>query len=347
MAKRKRKKRNSGVAYQNKDIVSKVVNEQFKGKSLAVYGIDVPKITAARPTNLPAVEANELRLDNLFEFEDDSVGFLDYESTYSEENKVKYLNYLARIVKRIYNEFKTFKPIKIIIIYTADVERQITNPSLNLGGFNMEITQAFLSEMDSDEIRESFLRKLENNEELLDEDLMRLIVYPLTFKGREAKQRAVAYAIGMAKKISDSRKMVFALKLIYAFSDKFITNKDADRIKEVLAMTKVDRLYAEERREAVEKAVMETTKDVTQKVTKDVTQRVTKDVTQKVTKDVTQRVTKDVTQKVTKDVTQRVTKDVTEEIAQRMLQKGKTIDEIEDITGVSRKRIQMLQVGIS
>ena len=40
--------------------------DEFKGKTFAVYGIDVPEIVDVRPTNLPAVEANELRLDNLF-----------------------------------------------------------------------------------------------------------------------------------------------------------------------------------------------------------------------------------------------------------------------------------------
>ena len=43
-------------------------------------------------TSLPAVKANELRLDNLFELADGSVAIVDYESVYDEEDKVKYLN---------------------------------------------------------------------------------------------------------------------------------------------------------------------------------------------------------------------------------------------------------------
>lgn len=37
------------------------------------------------------------------------------------------------------------------------------------------------------------------------------------------------------------------------FSDKFFTDEDAARIKEVLTMTKVDRFYYEEGRKALEK----------------------------------------------------------------------------------------------
>ena len=52
------------------------------------------------PTNLPTIESNELRLDNLFLLEDEAIGIIDYEPDYSRENFVKYLNYAARIVKR-------------------------------------------------------------------------------------------------------------------------------------------------------------------------------------------------------------------------------------------------------
>ena len=57
---------NEGIAYQNKDIASKVFAERFKNKSLTVYGLNIPKIIQVLPTNLPEVTASELRIDNLF-----------------------------------------------------------------------------------------------------------------------------------------------------------------------------------------------------------------------------------------------------------------------------------------
>ena len=56
--------------------------EEFEGKSFVVYGIDIPKIVKVEPTNLPAIEANELRMDNLFLLEDESYALVDYESDY-------------------------------------------------------------------------------------------------------------------------------------------------------------------------------------------------------------------------------------------------------------------------
>ena len=54
------------VAYQNKDIVSKIFGEAMKEKSLKAYGLNVPKVVDVLPTNLPALELNELRIDNIF-----------------------------------------------------------------------------------------------------------------------------------------------------------------------------------------------------------------------------------------------------------------------------------------
>ena len=57
---------NPAIAYQNKDIVSKLFGEQMKGKSLSLFGLDTNlKVMDIRPTNIPIVQAKELRMDNL------------------------------------------------------------------------------------------------------------------------------------------------------------------------------------------------------------------------------------------------------------------------------------------
>ena len=254
------------IAYQNKDIASKILSEQFRGKSFSVYGIDLPEIKDIRPTNLPAVEADELRLDNLFLLADGSYVFVDYESEYREKNKCDYLKYFARITERLYNEFGRFVPLKLVIIYTADVKRGTTDPVLDTGGVRMEIEEAFLTELDAGDIWKGLKGKIESGEELSDEDMMRMIIYPLTFRGRRAKQEAVARAIGIAKKIENENRMYFVLKMIWVFADKYITEGDSNRIREVLTMTKVDRILEEEKRQAIDKAVADNTESITTQI---------------------------------------------------------------------------------
>ncbi len=94
------------IAYQNKDITSKMLAENFKGKSFRVYGLDLPEVKNVLPTNIPPVKANELRLDNIFELADGTAAILDYESNYKKEDKVKYLNYLTGIANRYLEEKK-------------------------------------------------------------------------------------------------------------------------------------------------------------------------------------------------------------------------------------------------
>ncbi|MDE7311954.1 MAG: hypothetical protein K2N87_10145 [Eubacterium sp.] len=123
-ARTSRRGKNRSIAYQNKDITSKVLAENFKGKTFRVYGLDLPEIEEAEPTNIPAVSVNELRLDNLFRLADQTVAIVDYESEYQKADKVKYLNYLAGIAKRYQREKKDCPVLRMVVIYTGDVERR-------------------------------------------------------------------------------------------------------------------------------------------------------------------------------------------------------------------------------
>lgn len=254
--KKKQKKRNA-IVWQNKDVSSKVLVESLRGELFSVFGLDLPALVDIQATNLPAIEANELRIDNLFLLEDDSYVLLDYESNYSEGNKCKYLGYIARVSKRLYNIHKNFKRIRLIIIYTADVERGNTNPVLEVGAFRLELTEVFLVDMDSDAIRESLEDKIRRGEPFDKEDIMKLVIYPLTLKGREAQKAATHKAIEISDAIKDVEKEWTVLKLLLAFTDKIISKEDRQYIREVITMSGVERMIEQEKRDAVKKAVDE------------------------------------------------------------------------------------------
>ena len=246
------------IAYQSKDVISKIFGESLKGKSLSVYGISNPLITDVEPTNLPAIEANELRLDNLFLMEDGAYAIVDYESRYSEENKAKYLGYIARVSKRLYTENGCYKKLRLIVIYTADVSPGSTEPELDLGAFKMKIEEAFLRGIDSETMKKGLTDKISRREPFTEEDVMKLVIYPLTYKGRKAQQRAVTKAIDIAEKISDEKMQRMALSGIFVFSDKIITDGDAKRVTRRFDMTKVGRILQEREDKAVAEAVAKT-----------------------------------------------------------------------------------------
>ena len=269
--KQRREKRRDGtdIAYQNKDIISKIFGESLKGKSLSVYGISDPLITDVEPTNLPAMEANELRLDNLFLMEDGAYAIVDYESRYSEENKAKYLGYIARVSKRLYTEHGCYKKLRLIVIYTADVSPGSTGSELDLGAFKMKIEEAFLIGVDSKTIRKGLTDKISRSESFTEEDVMKLVIYPLTHKGRKAQQRAVTEAIDIAERISDEKMQRMALSGIFVFADKIITDEDAGRIKRRISMTKIGRLILESEEKAVAEAIARTERETRKEARKD------------------------------------------------------------------------------
>ena len=249
------KKKDAGIAYQNKDVTMKSFADRLKGKTLGVVGLDKVKILDVLPTNLPSIEANELRMDNLFRLRGGAFAIVDYESEYSEENKAKYLGYVARLSGRLYNEYSEFKPMKVIVIYTADVKPETTNPVLKAGDLRLKLTETFLIGLDSGEIRDELTEIIRNGEPFTAEDMMRLAIYPLTYKGDDAKKAAVGEALDIAEGIEDEVMLRDVMRCISVFSDKIITEKDAERIRRRLDMTKIERIFEEEKEKAIRTAV--------------------------------------------------------------------------------------------
>ena len=251
-----------GIAYQSKDIMSKVMAEEFRGKSFEAFGVSIPRIVDSRPTDLAAVEANELRLDRLFELEDGSYLIVDYESDYSEEKKSKYLGYVARLSKILYNTLRRYPTIRVLVVYTADVTRRQTDPFLNIGCTVLYVQEAFLSELDPEEMWGRIHAQIKGRGRLGDLELMQMIIYPLTFKRRADKQRAIQRTIGLIDGILPEKQRVFVLKGLLVFCDKVILREDAKKIRGMLMLTQVEQIIEQEKQDAVEEATREVTERI-------------------------------------------------------------------------------------
>ena len=239
------------IAYQNKDITSKMLAENFKGKSFRVYGLELPEIRRVLPTNIPAVKANELRLDNIFELEDGTAAIVDYESTYHKDDKVKYLNYLTGIVNRYLKEKEECPALRMIVIYTADIKRKQVSSLYHIGALKMNVECAFLSELDSDKIYRQLREKVEKNERLNEEELMEFIILPLSYRTKKEKQQKIRQTVELAVRIQDREHQVFALAGILAFTDKMINRETANKIRRAIEMTQVAQIFEEEKQQAL------------------------------------------------------------------------------------------------
>ena len=236
---------NPAIAYQNKDIVSKLFGEQMKGKSLSLFGLNTNlKVMDIRPTNIPIVQAKELRMDNLFELEDGSVAILDYESQFKETNFTKYGYYIMNVINRYLNEGKT-PDIHMMVLYTADIETAKT--ILERTACRIKIEAAYLTGTPSEQWLEEIKGSLAN-QIISDKTLMRLILLPLTYKDEEKKQETIKLCVNLAQKIPDKEQETFALAGILAFTDKIISNSTKKYIEEVLGMTQVGQMLMDKGR---------------------------------------------------------------------------------------------------
>ena len=234
------------IAYQNYDITQKLSAEMLKNKSLAVYGRPDIRIKDLRPTNLPGVEANELRLDNLFVLADDTWALVDYESSFTAKDVVKYVNYIARILKRyLTQEGGDFPQIRLLIIFSADI-RGIRRKVLDVGCMKMKIDPVFLSGLNTRKIYRRLKSSLEEKHGLTDEEILEIIILPLTVEGGKNKKKMLKKTVELAKRIRDDEQRVRVLAGILTFSDKFIDAEDARRIKEEIRMNKVTKLIFDE-----------------------------------------------------------------------------------------------------
>ncbi|MEY8392445.1 hypothetical protein AALA98_13970 [Lachnospiraceae bacterium 45-W7] len=271
------------IAYQNKDITSKMLAENFKGKSFRVYGLDLPEVRNVLPTNIPAVKANELRIDNLFELADGTAAIVDYESSYNKEDKVKYLNYLAGIANRYQKDQKECPMLRMVVIYTGDIKREQVAEEYNIGAVRMHVECAFLSELDSESILGRLKHKVERNEMLDDGELMEFIILPLSYRRKEEKQQKIRETVELAAKIQDRGQQLFALAGILAFTDKLIDRETAGRIRRVIEMTQVAQIFEEEKQQALtqvaqifeeekQQAIQQTAQDYKEKNRKEMAQ---------------------------------------------------------------------------
>jgi hypothetical protein len=212
-----------GITYSNKDVLFKVLCETYREMSFSAFGLDLPKIKEVLPTNLPKISAGEKQIDNLLLLEDGTYVIVDYESVYKPENKIKYLNYVARVLERYFPKGKVIGKVgiqlRLIIIYTGEVEYA------------------------------KFKSKIENKQPLNNDEIMKAIILPLTQRGMEKKQEMLEQIVETAMEIQDEKLQLMIMSSVLVASDKFISEEYSARIRRYLNMTKIEKIFEKEKLE--------------------------------------------------------------------------------------------------
>lgn len=232
----------------------KFLSECYRDKGLEAYGLKgFPKIKELLLNEFSRVRADQRRSDTLFEMEDGSILMLEYESnTRFLENHLKYMDYANQIMYRYYNKNKELPDIRIVVIYTSEVMNPIEE--IDVSSIRLNSKAVLLNEYNGDAILQKIIRKMEEGKSLTDEETMKLILVPL-MHSREKRQILIEKTIEVAKCISDEQEQIQVIAGILVATDKFIDEDYAKKVKEWLRMTKVGRLYEQEKQEEIDKAL--------------------------------------------------------------------------------------------
>lgn len=243
-----------GITYHNKDILFKILGQSYKEKSFSAYGINLPPIRELLPTNLPKISANEKSVDNLFLLEDGTYAIVDYEAEYKKLNKIKYLNYIVRVIEKYYKANKDFN-LRLIVIYTGDVKSADSTFETNC--LTLRTEQIFLSHIDGESTFHDVRQKIHSGTPLGDDDLMKLVILPLTVSGSKRKQNMLEKIVELSKLIKNEEQRIFILSGVIVASDKFIDKEYLKQIRGRINMTKFSQLYEDEKIEYANQMVKE------------------------------------------------------------------------------------------
>ena len=242
----------TGIAHTNKDILFRVLSENYQDKSFAAYGLeDIPKIKRMLPSEYPVVATRNYG-DNMFLLDGDILLCLEYESTTSWLDFLKYNKYVTHTIERLHDEGIQIEKVIIVVIYTGDM--QSAPAKFDTGGVCIQTRQVFLSKFDTNGIYSGLKAKIEAGAPLLDEDVMKFIILPLTQPDKKRKQGLIEDTVELAKQVKDDAQQAFILAGLLTATNKFIDQEYSKMIRKWLAMTKVARIFEEEKIEAVNAA---------------------------------------------------------------------------------------------
>ena len=233
-----------------RDALHKVLAQAYEGKSFAVLGIKLPPIREL----LPAIPLRDGFIDHLFLLEDGTYAVVEYAFGCHKTDMAQYPNYIAKVMEK-YDKGDGNFDLHLIIIYTGDVEK--ADPVFDCGCLTLHPKQVFLSRMDSRAVFDAIRQKIHSGSALTDDDLMELVILPLTVPDSEGKQKMLEKVVDLAEQIPDEGQRIFTLSGVIVASDKFINRDYMDQIRRRINMTQLGQLYEKEKIEYANQKVRE------------------------------------------------------------------------------------------
>lgn len=220
----------------HKDLIMKKAMEVFSEDGIAALGIK-GKVKEVGSTEIVVLEAKNFSMDYNFLMEDDTYLHFEFQTTNKKEDDLRRF--------RMYESFLSLQKGKDVItyvIYSNDIKN--TDSVLKTGINKYKVRPIYLGERDGDIIIEDLERKLKNKESITKQELVSLTLTPV-MGGKLSKSEKIIKSIRIIKETESEYKYDIE-SMLYAFADKFLTEKDLEKVKEEISMTELGRMLMED-----------------------------------------------------------------------------------------------------
>ncbi len=142
-------------------------------------------------------------------------------------------------------------------------------PDLKTACFTLHAEQAFLAHIDGKAAFQEIQEKLQAGKTLDNDDLMKLVILPLTVPGTEGKQGMLEAVVGLAEQLEDEEQQIFILSAVIVASDKFIQKEYMEQIRRKINMTQIGQMYEKEKIEYGNQRAKEAAKEAAREAAKE------------------------------------------------------------------------------
>ena len=211
--------------------------ELFKGDAVKFFGIE-KKVGSAARTELSHIHIQKNIDDWMLLMEDDSYTHFEFQTTQDKTDLPRFM--VADAV--LY--YKERKPIRTIVVYSADITDTIT--TLDTGSMQYSVDAFYMAKLDGDKTYDEIRAKVESGTPLTKQDLMSIVFLPL-MKNSVDKNTRLEQSITLSKEIKDTNEQLQIQAMLTLLAEKFVMDEEQlSKLKGLVNMTTIIKMISED-----------------------------------------------------------------------------------------------------
>ena len=216
----------------HEDAILKMGFEYFRDTILKTLGINYEFVETGI-TELVELTIHSLYMDFTFLTTGDFYIHIEFQTTDSGKKDLRRFRAYESVLSH-----KAGKNVITYVIYSGGIEYTITE--MDCGAYVYRVLPIYLADKEADTILKRLEEKQKNSEIFTEEDFAQLALTPLMSSKKSRKD-----IILESLKLSKTEKSITAEKtmaMLYTLADKFLEGKDLEKVKEVVAMTRIGQM---------------------------------------------------------------------------------------------------------